>query len=362
LRWIKTRPSPFGDDVWLCFLPVTTKVRVWRLFELFAILGPLSDACRIAGDRPSGDTMRTRTNNAVFWYSLGQTGCLIAMVLLIGVWWMPDVLKEQYQWRMVMGPSVLTPDQERALAPKQEFGECARGCPIMVVVPAGSFAMGSPEGDRADRDERPQHSVAFAKPFAVGKYDVTFAEWDTCSDVGACPDVSDSTWGRGDRPVINVSWEGAKLYVAWLSRITGKEYRLLSESEWEYAARAGTTTKYAWGDDVGKGNANCEGCDSHWDNKKRTAPVGSFKPNAFGLYDMHGNVWQWVEDAYHDSYEGAPNDGSAWIARDDIGRRVIRGGAWHNGPSGLRAPIRAWSSTPDRSYDLGFRIGRTLTP
>jgi len=301
------------------------------------------------------------------------------VLLLIGVgWWkqdvLQDVLKEQYQWRIVMGPSVLAPEQERALAPGQEFSECAHGCPTMVVIPAGSFTMGSLENgkDRSDHPTvpgwigkvhqgEPQHTVTIGKPFAVGKFDVTFAEWDACVDAGACPWASDSGWGRGDRPVINVSWNDAKLYVAWLSRITGKPYRLLSEADWEYAARAGSTTAYSWGDDIGKANANCYGCGSQWDDKQ-TAPAGSFKPNGFGLYDMHGNVWQWVEDAYHDSYRGAPNDGSTWIEGGDTSRRVIRGGSWRNGPTGLRAAIRYWGSTNDQSGDLGFRLGRTLTP
>jgi len=131
--------------------------------------------------------------------------------------------------------------------------------------------------------EGPQHRVVFAKPFAVSKFEVTFEQWDACVRIGACAQASDSGYGRGDRPVINVSWNDAKQYAAWLSRITGKEYRLLTEAEWEYAARAGTTTIYSWGDDVGKGNADCADCDKQ--TQAAPAPVGSFKPNAFGLYD-----------------------------------------------------------------------------
>jgi tripartite-type tricarboxylate transporter receptor subunit TctC len=158
--------------------------------------------------------------------------------------------------------------------------------------------MGSPESENGHLDdEGPQHAVTIAKPFAVGKFDVTFAEWDACADAGACSRVLDGGWGRSDRPVINVSWDDAKLYVAWLSRMTGKPYHLLSEAEWEYAARARATTAYYWGDDVARGRANCHGCGSEWE-LIQTSPVGSFKPNAFGLYDMAGNVWQWVEDTY----------------------------------------------------------------
>jgi formylglycine-generating enzyme required for sulfatase activity len=173
--------------------------------------------------------------------------------------------------------------------------------------------------------EGPQREVTIAKPFALGKTEVTFAEWDACVAAGACPNAPDSTWGRGDRPVINVSWNDAKQYVAWLS--LSKKYRLLSEVEWEYAARASTTTTYSWGDDIGKGNANCRGCGSEWDSRQ-TAPVGSFKPNAFGLYDMHGNVFEWVEDPWHGSDEGAPTDGSPWVEGGTISGHVVRGGSW----------------------------------
>jgi formylglycine-generating enzyme required for sulfatase activity len=160
--------------------------------------------------------------------------------------------------------------------------------------------------------------------------------------------------------VIYVSWDDAKLYVAWLSRITGKPYRLLSEAEWEYAARAGSTTAYSWGDEIGQGNANCGRCGSQW--VKQTSPVGSFKPNAFGLYDMHGNVWQWVEDVYHSGYKAAWKDGSAWIEGGDTSQRVDRGGSWNSDPRSLRAAQRGWNTAGYRHKFLGFRVARTLTP
>ena len=166
--------------------------------------------------------------------------------------------------------------------------------------------------------------------------------------------------GRGTRPVINVSWDDAQQYVAWFSKMTGRPYRLLTEAEWEYAARAGSTTAYFWGDEIGKGNANCTGCGSQWDNRQ-TSPVGSFKPNAFGLYDMAGNVWQWVQDCYHDNYDGAPTDGSAWTI-GDCSRRVVRGGSWYNDPQDLRSANRLWFSTDGRMPHIGFRLGRTLIP
>jgi formylglycine-generating enzyme required for sulfatase activity len=189
---------------------------------------------------------------------------------------------------------------------------------------------------------------------------VTFEEWDACVAAAACPRVPDS-WGRGQMPVINVSWRDAKQYVGWLSRLTGKEYRLLTEAEWEYAARAGAETRYSWGDGLGKGNANCDGCGSRWD-LEQTAPVGSFKPNAFGLYDMHGNVWEWVEDSWHDNYDSAPTDGSAWLRRDDPNYPVVRGGSWRNDSETVRAAVRARRIFAVRFDTLGFRVARTIRP
>ena len=251
------------------------------------------------------------------------------------------------------------------MRPGHVFRDCNDGCPEMVVVPAGEFTMGSPANEAARRhDEGPQHKVTIRQPFAVGKFEVTFAEWEACVGSGGCAgnkSPADQGWGKGQRPVINVSWNEAKEYVAWLSRKAGKTYRLLSEAEWEYAARAGTTTRYAWGNDIGKGNANCDGCGSQWDNKQ-TAPVGSFKPNAFGLYDMHGNVWQWVDDCYASDLNGAPTDGSSWkgACKDETSSRVLRGGSWFDNPNGLRSANRG-NDLPDyRNSDIGFRLARTL--
>ncbi len=194
---------------------------------------------------------------------------------------------------------------ERALKAGNSFKECG-DCPEMIVVPAGRFLMGSPAGQGYD-SERPAHEVTIAKPFAVAEFALTFDEWDACAAHGDCnPRVDDEGWGRGRRPVINVSWDDAQAYVKWLSRITGKRYRLLSEAEYEYAARAGTRTAYPWGDEIrlnGKPMPNCSGCGSQWDGKQ-TAPVGSFTANRFDLYDMVGNVWEWTEDCWNDSYEG----------------------------------------------------------
>jgi formylglycine-generating enzyme required for sulfatase activity len=256
----------------------------------------------------------------------------------------------------------LTAAQERALKPGDSFRE-GMDCPEMVVVPAGRFLMGSP-ARQGDDDEHPEHEVTIAKPFAVAKFALTFDEWDGCAAAGGCrSDVSDSGWGRGRRPVINVSWGDAQAYVKWLSGITGKPYRLLSEAEYEYAARAGTQLKYPWGDDIelgGKAMANCDGCGSQWDDKQ-TASVGSFAANAFGLYEMVGNVWEWMEDCWNRSYEGAPTDGSTWTS-GNCSCRVVRGGSWYDGPGSLRSAYRHRNSTDNRSNDLGFRVARTLGP
>ena len=256
---------------------------------------------------------------------------------------------------------MLAMEQEKGVprSSGSEFRDCAVACPIMVMVPAGAFSMGSPR-DEADRraDEGPQHRVAIAEPFAVSKYEVTFDQWDACVAAAACPRARDA-WGRGNMPVINVSWDDAKLYVAWLSRLTGKDYRLLTESEWEYAARAGASTRYAWGDAPGIGKANCNGCSSAF--VMQAAPVGSFRPNAFGLHDMEGNVWEWVEDVWHDSYDGAPGDGSAWL-RGDATFRIVRGGSWHNETELLRAAVRDKRHRKVQFDTLGFRVARTMRP
>jgi formylglycine-generating enzyme required for sulfatase activity len=176
--------------------------------------------------------------------------------------------------------------------------------------------------------------------------------------VGGCPPIQDSGFGRGSRPAINMTWPEAKQYVAWLALMTGQPYRLLSEAEWEYAARAGGDTRYTWGDHIGVGNANCNGCGSPWDNKQ-TAPVGSFKPNAFGLFEVHGNVFQWLEDCYEDSLEGLPTMGAPRRS-GPCGRRVRRGGSWTSTPKDLRVTGRSIIGIDYRNYNGGLRVGRNL--
>jgi formylglycine-generating enzyme required for sulfatase activity len=296
--------------------------------------------------------------------ALAAASGLLACIIVGGVgWYNQDFLKQQYQWGVLMRLSVLSAEQERekAAQPGSDFKECANGCPTMIVVPAGKFTMGSPETEESRLAvEGPQHEVTIAKPFAVGRTDVTFAEWDNCVAAAACPKVSDNGWGGGDRPVILVSWEEAKGYVTWLKRMTGKDYRLLSEAEWEYSARAGNQGRWSFGDDVGQLG------DYAWfdtNSKAKTQPVAKKKPNSFGLYDMHGNVWQWVEDPYHLDYVQAPGNGSVWSQGDaSASLGVVRGGSWNNYPDQLRSASREGYQKVDRSLLLGFRVGRTLTP
>jgi formylglycine-generating enzyme required for sulfatase activity len=253
----------------------------------------------------------------------------------------------------------LSAAEEHGLKPEDAFQECTT-CPVMVVIPAGSFVMGPSDGQR---------QVTFAKPFAIGRLIVTFDEWDACVAAGGCSKKDDAGWGRGSRPVIKVSWSDAGAYAAWLSKKTGKQYRLLSESEYEYAQRAGTTTAYYWGPDISSNNANCNGCGGQWDNRQ-TAPAGSFAANPFGLYDMAGNVWEWVEDCgWHSSLDGAPTDGSAWTTDSTwmengiCATRVIRGGSWDASPDELVSTFSSYSSPQIVvETNLGFRIARTLAP
>ena len=222
--------------------------------------------------------------------------------------------------------------------------------PEMVTIPAGSFRMG-------DYDASPTHSVRI-ESFELSKYEVTFEEYDTFTDATGRGRADDEGWGRGRRPVINVSWHDAVAYTQWLSSQTGENYRLPSEAEWEYAARAGSTTKYSWGNDIGRNRANCYGCGSQWDGEK-TAPVGSFSANRWGLHDMHGNVWEWIQDCWNDNYRGAPADGSAWES-GDCGYRVMRGGSWLKLPRFLRSAYRSGSTTEIRYSHDGFRVARSF--
>ena len=231
--------------------------------------------------------------------------------------------------------------------------------PEMVEIPGGSFRMGCVSGKSCQGDEKPVHEVRIAS-FALSKYEVTFEEYDQFTAATGRERAADEGWGRGRRPVIFVLWKDAVAYTEWLSEAMGERYRLPSEAEWEYAARAGSVTKYSWGNKIGRNRANCEGCGSQWDNRQ-TAPVGSFGPNGWGLHDMHGNVREWVQDCWNKSYRGAPVDGSAWES-GGCSQRVLRGGSWLYGPRNLRSANRIRFTTSFRNSLIGFRVARTVTP
>lgn len=256
-----------------------------------------------------------------------------------------------------------------ALEPGAVFRDCDRICPEMVVVPAGVFTIGSSATEEGSaRRERPQREVTIARPFAVGRFEVTFDEWDACVKARGCRSQretlgprtvnvgQDESWGRGRRPVINVHWRDAQDYVRWLSEKAGKRYRLLSEAEWEYAARAGTTTPYVTGDTITPADANY--VDS---GHGKTLPVGSYRANPFGLYDMQGNVWEWLQDCSVEDYFDLPPNGAP-IPLTGCEYRVLRGGAWLYRDVFMRSAHRHSGSTGPYGGDsyTGFRVARSL--
>ncbi|MBI2380097.1 MAG: SUMF1/EgtB/PvdO family nonheme iron enzyme [Gammaproteobacteria bacterium] len=225
--------------------------------------------------------------------------------------------------------------------------------PEMVLLPTGEFLMGDARAV-GQSSEVPVHSVSIGKRFAMSRFEVSFEDYDRYVAATGRTRPSDEGWGRGRRPVINVSYNDAQAYIEWLKQQTGKPYRLATESEWEYAARAGAKGLHSWGDKIGRGNAVCDGCGSEWDYS-RTAPVGSFAPNAFGLYDMQGNVAEWVQDCWAADYGAAPTDGTAYLG-GNCGFRVWRGGSWSDLPRALRLSARTSYPRDYRSNQAGFRV------
>jgi formylglycine-generating enzyme required for sulfatase activity len=258
------------------------------------------------------------------------------------------------------GPEKSTTAEMRPPAPAgagvtvNRFRDCS-DCPEMIQIPPGSFQMGSNEHLMF---ERPRHAVTIARPFAIGRREVTFEEWDACVAAGACSyRPQDRGWGRGTRPVINVSWDDAQQFIAWLTARTGQKYRLPTEAEWEYAARAGTSTPFWWGKDAGTNRANCTGCGGTFNGE--SAPAGSFPESPFGIVDMAGNAAEWVEDCWHDSYRGAPADGTAWTS-SQCRERVLRGGSFANDANSARTTARFKYDADVRYYANGFRVARDL--
>jgi formylglycine-generating enzyme required for sulfatase activity len=235
-----------------------------------------------------------------------------------------------------------------------ESRDCAT-CPIMIAVPAGEFLMGSSTDDPS---EKPVHRVTIGTPFAIGKYEVTVEQWNACVAANACPKLTPESNANKAAPARDVSWDDAQQYLKWLSKTTGKPYRLPTEAEWEYADRGGTTTAYWWGDQMRKGNANCKDCGDPW-HKDGPEAVGSFTPNPLGLYDMNGSVWEWVADCWHNSYQGAPADGHAWD-NPSCDMRVIRGGSWREGGGYMLSATRFKYSASVRQSQDGFRVMKEL--
>ena len=249
--------------------------------------------------------------------------------------------------------------------------DCA-DTPELIRLQGGAFIMGE-QGTSGTLYERPLREVQVGE-FSIGKYEVSFDEWDACHRDGGClKEVDDEGWGRGKLPVINVNWIDAQQYVAWLSEKTGQKYRLPSEAEWEYAARAGTSTRYHWGDGAewACSSANVldlTGFSAHpnwgWratcdDKFANTAPVGSFEPSRWGLHDMNGNVWEWVQDCWHNDYTDAPTTSEAWINGGDCRKRVNRGGGWGNHPRTMRSASRDADNGEAYSNAMGFRVARS---
>jgi formylglycine-generating enzyme required for sulfatase activity len=262
------------------------------------------------------------------------------------------------------------PPFEKSPEGSVSYRDCA-DTPALIRLNGSRFTMGE-TGSYGTLYERPLREVT-VPGFSIGKYEVTFDEWDACVRARGClREADDEGWGRGNRPVINVSWVDAQQYAAWLSAKTGRRYRLPSEAEWEYAARAGSAGRYYWGDGAEWACAAANvfdltgsGLFPHWhwratcdDGHATTAPVGSFKPNGWGLHDTSGNVWEWVQDCWHSDYTGAPVDGSAWVQGGQCGKRVNRGGGWGNHPRSMRSATRDADSAEAYSNAMGFRIVR----
>ncbi len=268
------------------------------------------------------------------------------------------------------GTSVKTSNRNDARKAGEIFADC-RGCPKMVVVPAGKFLMGSAATEPGRyRIEGPAHDVTIAHRFAVGIQEVTWAQWELCVAEKACSTAAqvaagdDKGWGKGDLPVINVSFADAEAFAAWLSKKTGKNYRLLSEAEWEYVARAGTVTAFNTGPQITTSQASFDGKEAYdggaiGESRQKTTAAGAFRPNAFGVYDVHGNLWEWVQDCFSVTYDGAPTDGSAWKG-GDCTYRVTRGGSWANTARKVRSAMRDRDKPAVRNQYYGIRVARDL--
>ena len=256
---------------------------------------------------------------------------------------------------LIVASSALAKEPGGELAPGTIFKDCLV-CPEMSIIPSGTFMMGSTKGKKR---ELPLTKVSISRSVAVSRYEITFDEWDACFSAGGCSTrPSDRSWGRGKRPVINILLKDIDEYLSWLTNKTGHTYRLPSESEWEYAARAGSQTEFSWGDHMKMGAANCRECGTEWSGIK-SAPVGKFKPNAWGLYDVHGNVLEYVTDCWTTNHNKLPNDGSPILTPNCLSK-VVKGGAWYYLPKVSRSASRARNDRRVSGYFIGFRAFRDL--
>jgi formylglycine-generating enzyme required for sulfatase activity len=332
---------------------------------------------RAGKDRPSIEAIQAGTDNPLDERKRES----IKESLGLGIFLLVGACLLAYYEAQPLPAQILTESEERALKPRESFKECGQ-CPVMVVVRAGKFMRGSPpEEPSRGADEGPVREVKIDRPFAVGKYEVTLSEWESCVDAGGCNARPNVAGLDGRLPVFNVSWDDIdKEYLTWLRRETGKSYRLLTEAEWEYAARAGKVTRYAFGDTIYKTQAQYSDPTIPKVPSKWRAPfadrepaqvmsgiahgpkaVGTFPPNDFGLHDMHGNVSEWVQDCYRDGYKGAPDDGTAVIG-GDCPYRVRRGGSWSVFSEFLRSASRAKEAPREKARSIGFRVARSLAP
>ncbi len=308
-------------------------------------------------------------------FTFGRRGIVVGMIALAGAVLIGGIFYIGNMEKADLGDRPEGPDvgqDQGAPVPLSFFRDSLKDGfdgPEMVVIPRGKFQMGCVSSKGCQDHELPVHTVTFDKPFAIGRYEVTFAEYDRFAEATGAKKPDDEGWGRGHRPVIKVSWGDAAKYAEWLSQQTGKRYRLPGEAEWEYALRAETKTPFWTGDCIHTDQANYDG-NYDYNNcgaktgvyRKKTLPVGGLPANPWGLHEMHGNVWDWLQDCWHDSYAGAPGDGSIWSEEGGGGcrRRVIRGGSWLNRPSAIRSAFRSSFFTVPRDGILGFRLARDL--
>jgi formylglycine-generating enzyme required for sulfatase activity len=321
-----------------------------------------SSRAELVGGLDRGDhvhvTGRTLDRN---WYRIELTGGITGFVYreLIREPVAPTPSPARASTPKPAPPVVAKPGPAPARAPVVAHGtegsQDCDDCPEMVTVQPGSFVMGDNHGDRS---EKPAHRVTISKPYAIGEYEVTLAQWNACVQAEACRPVTSTTGSPDKSPARDISWTDAQRYVRWLSAQTGQNYRLPTEAEWEYAARAGTGSRYWWGEKMQAGKANCKGCGGDWNNDA-PANVDALPPNPFGLYGMNGGVWEWVEDCWHKDYDGAPTDGSAWTSAD-CRENVIRGGAWRNDSTYAHSASRFTYDTAVRYILNGFRVAKTL--